>query len=221
MSERRAKRGYDSSRRQAQARETRQRILDAARRLFVARGYTGTTMETLARDAGVAVETVYAAFGSKQAVLTQLIHRAVGGDDDPIPILARPGPQSVHAEKDQRRQVRGFAQGMSEIMARVGPLFGVMRSAATTEPEIAELLRNLLAARHDNLAAVVRWLESNGPLRPGLSREDATDTLWAVSSAETHQLLTVDRGWTPAHYAQWLGDTLIALLLPPEDATQG
>ena len=216
MDEGRAKRQYDSSRRQAQARETQARILDAARRLFIARGYAGTTIETLAGEAGVAVETVYATFGSKRVVLARLVNRAVGGDDEPLPILERPGPKSVRAEKDQRRQLRGFAHDMSEIMARVGPLFGVMRAAAPTEPEIADLLRHALNARHTNIAVLVRWLESNGPLRPGLSGEDAVDTLWAVSSAETHQLLTVDRGWTSEQYERWLGDSLIALLLAPE-----
>lgn len=216
MGEGRAKRRYDSSRRQAQARETRARILDAARRLFIARGYAGTTMEALASEAEVAVETVYAAFGSKRTVLARLVDLSVGGDDEPLPILNRPGPKSVRAESDQRRQLRGFAHGMSEIMARVGPLFGVMRAAAPTEPEIAELLRNVLSARHANLAVVVRWLESNGPLRPGLSSGEAADTLWAISSAETHQLLTGDRGWTAEQYERWLGDTLITVLLPPE-----
>lgn len=218
MNEGRVKRRYDSSRRQAQARETRARILEAARSLFIARGYAGTTMEALAGEAGVAVETVYATFGSKRTVLARLVDRAVGGDDEPTPILARPGPRDVEAEHDQRRQIHGFAHGMSEIMTRVGPLFGVMRAAAPTEPEIAELLRSVLAARRANLAVVVRWLESNGPLRPGLTSEEAADTLWAVSSAETHQLLTVDRGWTAERYERWLGDSLIALLLPPEPA---
>lgn len=215
MSEGRVKRRYDSSRRRAQARETRARILDAARSLFIARGYAGTTMEALAGEAGVAVETVYATFGSKRTVLARLVDRAVGGDDEPTPILARPGPRDVEAEGDQRRQLRGFAHGMSEIMARVGPLFGVMRAAAPSEPEIAKLLRDVLAARHANLAVVVHWLETNGPLRPGLTHEEAADTLWAVSSAEMHQLLTVDRGWSTEQYERWLGDSLIALLLPP------
>lgn len=219
MSENRAKRSYNSTRRQAQARETRRQILDAARRLFVARGYAGTTMETLANEAGVAVETVYAVFGSKRAVLARLVDIAVTGDEEPTALLERPGPQSVRTEPDQRRQIHLFARDMREIMGRVGPLFGVMRDASTTEPEIGELLRGLLGVRRTNMEVFVRWLERNGPLRPGLTTDEAADVVWTLASAEVHHLLTVDRGWTTERYEQWLGDTLTALLLPPTAAT--
>lgn len=218
MTEGRAKRSYNSARRQAQARETRRQILEAARRLFATRGYVGTTMEALAAEAGVAVETVYATFGSKRAVLARLVDISVGGDERPIPILERSEPQRMRAEPDQRRQLRLFAAGIREIMERVGPLFGVMRGAAATEPEIAELLRGLLVARHQAMGMVVQWLEHNGPLRAGLSADEAADTLWTLSSAEVHQLLTEDRGWAGERYERWLGDTLIALLLPPPAA---
>lgn len=218
MTEGRAKRSYNSARRQAQARETRRQILEAARRLFTTRGYVGTTMEALAAEAGVAVETVYATFGSKRAVLARLVDISVGGDERPIPILERSEPQRMRAEPDQRRQLRLFAAGIREIMERVGPLFGVMRGAAATEPEIAELLRGLLVARHQAMGMVVQWLEHNGPLRAGLSADEAADTLWTLSSAEVHQLLTEDRGWAGERYERWLGDTLIALLLPPPAA---
>lgn len=219
MTEERPKRRYNSSRRQAQARETRRHILEAARRLFIARGYAGTTMEAIAREAGVAVETVYAAFGNKRAILARLVDVAVGGDDQPVAILDRPEPRRVQAETDQRRQLRLFARGMAEIMGRVGPLWGVMRAAAATEPEIAELVQSQLSARHANLAAVIRAVQRNGPLRAGLTSDEAADILWAESSAEVHHLLTVDRGWTADHYADWLGDTLTTLLLPPDTAT--
>ncbi len=216
MTEPRAKRNYNSMRRQAQARQTRRQILEAARQLFTTRGYAGTTMEALASEAGVAVETVYATFGSKRTVLARLVDISVGGDEEPVPILQRPSPQQVRAESDQRRQVRLFAGGMSEIMERVGPLFGVMRAAAMTEPEIAQLLQTVLSRRRENLGMFVQWLERDGPLRSGLDADEAADTVWSVSSAEVHQLLRVDRGWSAAHYQRWLGDTLIAVLLPPE-----
>lgn len=208
------KRRYDSTRRQAQARETRQQILAAARVLFITRGFAGTTMEAIAQEAGVAVETVYTGFGSKRALLARLVDRAVGGDDEPTQILDRPGPQQVRSETDQRRQLHMFARDMADIMERVGPLFGVMRAAATIEPEIAALLERLLSARRENLGVFVQWLAHNGPLRPGLTESEATDTVWTLTSAEVHHLLTVDRGWSREHYIQWLSDTLVIVLLP-------
>src|SRR5947209_9675697 len=104
----RTKRKYDSSRRQAQAQQTQRQLVEAARRLFMERGYTGTTIEQIAREAGVAVETVYATFGSKRAVLARLLNVSVRGDDGPAPLLEREGPQGVAREHDQQRQVEGF-----------------------------------------------------------------------------------------------------------------
>jgi AcrR family transcriptional regulator len=215
MSADRAKRRYDSTRRAAQAKETRRQILEGAYRLFTTRGYAGATMESLANEAGVAVETVYSAFGTKREVLARLVDRSLVGDDDPTPLLERSGPQQVQADPSQRRQISIFARDMATIMGRVGPLFAVMRAAAPTEPEIAELLKRLLSGRRDGMAVFVGWVEHNGPLRAGLSAEEAVDTVWTLSSAEVHQLLRVDRGWTAEQYEQWLTATLTALLLPP------
>src|SRR5947208_2674838 len=99
------KRKYDSSRRQAQARETQRQIVEAARRLFIERGYMGTTIEQIAAEAGVAVETIYATFGNKRAVLARLVDISVVGDDEPGPLLEREGPQATRLERDQLRQV--------------------------------------------------------------------------------------------------------------------
>jgi AcrR family transcriptional regulator len=216
MSQEHTKRRYNSTRRQIQARETRLRILEASRLLFTTRGYAGATMEGIALEAGVAVETVYAAFGSKRVVLARLVDLAVAGDESPIPLLERPGPQRVRLEPDQRRQIRLFAHDIAQIMERVGPLFGVMRSAAITEPEIATLLQRLLADRRESMAVFVGWVKRNGSLRAELSADEAAASVWTLSSAEVHHLLRVDLGWTVERYEQWLGDSLITLLLPPE-----
>jgi AcrR family transcriptional regulator len=208
------KRPYNAARRQAQAAETRRHIVAAAHQLFAERGYAGTTMQAIADEAGVAVETVYAALGSKRAILARLVDVSVGGDEQPVPILERPGPQAVRQEPDQRRQIRLFASDMRQIMERASPIFEIMRLAAKSEPDIAALLQSRLDARLRNLSRFVEWLARNGPLRPGLSRPEASETVWALTSPDLHRLLTVDRGWPGDRYEQWLGDSLIAVLLP-------
>ena len=214
-----AKRPYNSSRRQAQARETHRLIVEVARQLFIKRGYAGTTIEAIAREAGVAVETVYATFRSKHAILAQLVDISVGGDDEPIPLLERPGPQAVKNERDQPRQIILFSRDMRRIMERVGPIFPIIETAAETEPEIATLLRRMLERRLTNLTQFVEWLAGNGPLRPGLSVADGADIVWTITSAEVFRLLTVHRGWSGDRYEEWLGETLITLLLPAQTAT--
>jgi AcrR family transcriptional regulator len=208
------KRPYDSTRRRAQARETRRQVVAAARRLFVEHGYAGATIEAIAREASVAPETIYATFGNKRTILAALVDVAVGGDEQPIPLLQRPGPQTVLQEPDPVRQLQLFAEDISAILERAAPVFAIIRVAAKTEPDIAELLKNLLEERLRNMTAFVRSLLAHGRLRAGLDDSQAAEIVWTITSPEVFSLLTVDRGWSRERYAQWLGDTLARLLLP-------
>jgi hypothetical protein len=137
----------------------------------------------------------------------------VGGDDLPIPLLQRPGPQTVLQERDPTRQLHLFAQDIAGILERVSPVFEIMRMAAKTEPEIAELLKNLLEERLRNLAKFVQHLSAHSALRQGLDDAQAAEIVWAITSPEVFSLLTVDRGWPRERYVRWLGDTLTRLLL--------
>ena len=208
------KRKYNSTRRQAQAGETRRQIIEAARRLFSERGYAGATIEAIAQEAGVAPETVFAVFGNKRTILASLVDVAVGGDDLPIPLLQRPGPQAVLHEQDAVRQINLFAQDISTILERVAPVFEIIRVAAKTEPDIAVLLNNILQKRLHNLTVFVSHLSAHTHLRAGISDEKAAETVWAITSPDLFNLLVVDRGWSLEQYRQWLGDTLVRLLLP-------
>jgi len=208
------RRRYESPIRQEQARETRLRILGAARRLFLARGYVATTVGAIAQEAGVAAQTVYGVFGSKRAVLTALMDVSIGGDDRPVAVLERAEPQRMREETDQRRQLAMMAHGIRLILERAGPVFDVMRGAAAADPEIATLYRHLQEERLRNMTRVVAWVAEKGPLRDGLTIPDAADIVWTFTSADVHRLLTVERGWTAERYERWLGDALVAALLP-------
>jgi Transcriptional regulator len=210
----RTKRAYNSSRRKEQALQTRRQIVEAARTLFIERGYAGATIDAIAQSAGVAAETVYAAFGSKRAILSRLFEVSLVGDDLPIPLLDRQGPQAAMSETDQHRQIELFADDIYNIMNRVAPLFDIMHVAAKTEPEIAEMLKNILNARVHGMMAFVGSLMKNGPLRPGLTSERAAETLWTLTSAEVFTLLKANRGWSEEKHKQWLVDSLTRLLLP-------
>jgi len=208
------KRKYDSSRRKAQARQTRLQIVEAARSLFIKKGYAGATIDAIAQEAGVAQETVYAIFGNKRSILASLLDISVGGDDQPIRILDRPKPQSVLHDADQRRQLEMFSQDIAEIMTRASPVFEIMRSAAKTEPEIASLMKNLFKERLHNMIIFVQSVAANGLLREGLDNAQAGEIAWALTSPELFQLLTGERGWSKEKYAQWLADALTRILLP-------
>jgi AcrR family transcriptional regulator len=207
------KRPYNSVRRKDQARQTRRQIVEAARKLFFERGYAGTSIEAIAQEAGVAVETVYAAFGNKRAILTTLVDYSVVGDDLPIPLLQRPDIQAARQETDQRRLIRTFVGDIYQIMGRMSPIFALLRTTAKTEPDIAALLDRLLKERLKGMAFFVENLARIGPLREGLDPSDAAETVWAITSAEMFQLLTSDLHWSEERYKLWLEETLVALLL--------
>jgi TetR/AcrR family transcriptional regulator of autoinduction and epiphytic fitness len=208
------KRTYDSSRRKKQARQTRLQIIEAARKLFITRGYSGATMEAIAGQAGVAVETVYALFRNKRAILSRLVSVSLVGDDEPVPLLQREGPLAVMQEGDQKRQVQMFAKDMAEIMGRMAPLFEVMRSAAKTEPDFARMLRKMLTERAEGMKVFINALLRNGPLQAGLTLEEAADTVWVTTSGEVYTLLVTDRGWSIEKYIRWQTNALVKLLLP-------
>ena len=207
-----SKRTYNSSRRKEQARQTRREIIEAARKLFIKQGYSGATMELIAREAGVAVETVYGSFGNKRAILSNLISISLVGDDVPVPLLQRPGPLAVMRDKDQTHQIQLFAEDMAEIMGRVAPLFEVMRAAAKIEPDIAEMLHRILGERAEAMKVFINALLSNGPLQDGLTLEDAAETVWVITSGEVHTLLVADRGWSVEKYKRWLVNALTRLV---------
>ena len=208
------RRKYDSSRRAAQARETRRQITEAARLQFGQHGYGGTTIDAIARAAGVAPETVYAIFGSKRKILSHLVDVSVGGDDQPVRLMDRPGPQAVLREADPRRQIELFSRDITGILARVAPLFEVMRSAAKTEKEIARLVQHMLRERLDNMTTFVAQVASHGGLREGMDVPAAAELVWTMTSPEVFLLLTRDRNYSLERYIAWLETTLTRLLLP-------
>ena len=210
----RKKRRYDSTRRQAQARQTRRAITEAAHRLFVERGYAGATIDAIAEEAGVAAETVYAVFGSKRAILSHLAGVLLVGDDEPIPLLERPGPLATRQERDQRQQIWLFAAQMREIMTRMAPIFDILRTAAKTEPDIADLRSQMLGERRQGMRQFVEIVMANGPLREGLAVDEAADIVFALSSGECFGVFTGDLGWSGERYEAWLADALTRSLLP-------
>jgi len=204
------RRAYNSTRRREAAEQTRQRILDAAAGRFVADGYAGTTIASIAADAGTAAETVYATFRTKPALLEAVVRAAARGDAT-TEILDQEGPRRAAAAADPRRQLRGFADDVAQRLERAGPLLRVLAAAEAGEPALADLHRRLQAARLANLRALPAALARIGAL--AVDEETAADTVWALASPDVHDLLTRQRGWTRERYVDWLATTLAAALL--------
>jgi AcrR family transcriptional regulator len=200
-------------RRARRAAETRSRIVDAAGRLFAERGYGGTTIEAVAAEADVAVETVYARFKNKRNLLAAYLDVAIVGDSDAVPLLDRDEVQKLRQTSDQRDRLRGLAHLGRTILERTATAHAVLRSAAAIDPEAAAFAEDDERRQRTTFRAYVDIITDAGPLRDGLSAEEATDTIWVLGSPDSYARLT-HRGWTPARYERWLATNLTLLLLP-------
>lgn len=208
------RRAYDSAGRQAQSRATRQRIIDVARDLMVERGYRATTVSEIARRSGVHVDTVYELVGRKPILLRELIEQALSGTDHAVPAEERAYVAAIRAEPDPAAKLAIYAGAVRDMQARLAPLFLALRDASATEPEAQQVWRALSDRRAANMRKLAQDLHDAGGLRPGLSIDEAADTIWATNSSELYVLLTVERGWPPDRYERWLADTWRRLLLP-------
>jgi AcrR family transcriptional regulator len=209
------KREYDSTRRQAQAIETRRHILEAAHKLFTERGYAGATAEAIAAEAGVSAQTIYAIFKNKKRILVSLMNVSPAtGMEDHTPMSERANVQAVAQERDQRRQLQMFAQVVASNLSQVAGVFEVMVEAAKIEPDFERMVQKLHKQRLEHMTLAVQQIAANGPFRENMDEARARDTVWTLTSGEVFLLLTRDRGWTKEQYADWLADMLIRALLP-------
>jgi AcrR family transcriptional regulator len=208
-----ATRRYDSTRRREQAAATRLEILEAAQRLFERDGYVATTMAAVAAEAGVALKTVYLAFETKAGLLRALWHLRLRGDEADIPIHERQWYRDVIAEPDAERQLRLGAHNARLVKERAGKLMRVMRDAAGTDADSAELWRRIQEDFLVNQRAVVDTIAAKGALAPGLDAARAADILWTLNHPDVWHLLVGERGWTPQEWERWFADTASAQLL--------
>lgn len=206
-------RPYDNSRRQAQAREGRKAVVDAAGRLFVEDGYPPTTIEMIGQASGVPIATVYRWFGSKREILKAVLETSFVGDDADQALHDRREVVDALSSRDPRAVVAGFARVCREVLARSSRFHKVLRDAAAVDTEAAELLRTISGQRYDGQRSVARSLAAHRVLRSGVNVEAAADTLYALGSPELHWLLTADRGLSDTRYERWLATTLAATLL--------
>ncbi|MFI5278745.1 MAG: TetR/AcrR family transcriptional regulator [Ktedonobacterales bacterium] len=210
-----AGRRYDATGRRAAARQTRRAIVDAARGLFVDRGYEATTMAAIAATAGVSHETVYTAFGPKALLFRHLVELALSGTEEEIPALRREIVREVRAEPDPHRILVMFAHTVRLLQERVAPLFAALSAGARTDAELKAFAGELSARRLEHMRAFVMDLRAKGGVREGMTIEVATDVIWIMNSPEFYLLCVRDRGWPSEFFEHWLVESWTLLLLPP------
>jgi AcrR family transcriptional regulator len=208
--------GKPLSRRERGA-QTRTRILEEARRLFVEQGFEATTMQQVADAAGVAVQTVYFNFRTKSRLLAGVADTLILGDRPPDQWRERPWGMRILRSTNPREVVHAFVVGDLEIKSHLAPFVRALGADVRLDPESLAVQDR---GRDQFFGAVVDRLISMGALRPGLTATRALDIIRVVNTVETYRDLTERRGWTDALWKSWLTDLLGEQLLgSTSDAT--
>jgi AcrR family transcriptional regulator len=202
-----------SGRGQARTRLARRAVVEAARALFLERGYAATTIEAISDHSDVPSATVYRLFSSKLGILKALLDTSIAGDDQPRAVQERPDVASLFTEPDPQNLLAGIAGITTAINQRTNDIYRVLASAAGSDPAAAELLNEIRQQRTRGQGQIARSLARAGALKPGLRERDAADLIHALMSPEVYRLLVGDRRWTPERYQQWLATTLTQQLL--------
>ena len=202
---------------QARTRLARAAVVDAARTLFLERGYGATTIEAISALSDVPPATVYRLFSSKRGILKALLDVSIVGDDEAVPMPDRPQVRALLADPDPGKQLAGFAGVIAEVNGRTAPIYRILVSAAASDPDAAALLDELTHQRQEGQGHIARSLARSGSLRPKLRERDVADIIHALMSPEVYRLLVVDRGWSAERYQRWLTEIVNDQLLTPTD----
>lgn len=205
------RRPYDSSRRQAQAAETRTAIVSAARDLFIAEGYGRTTIADIARAAGVSVETIYAAFGNKVTLLHRAWDLTVGGDDQDIVFHERPEVLAIRSEPDLAKRLALHAAFSTRTAQRIAPFQLMVQSAAGVDAGAAAMLEEMGRQRLAGMTVMAAEAARTGQL--AVSEEECRDVIWSMTDGTLWHRLVNERGWANERFAAWLGRMWIHLLV--------
>jgi len=201
------KRPYHSRVRQRQAEETRQRILEAAHTLFERQGYAATTLEAIAEVADVSPKTIAAVFGSKHALLSEVIN------PESFNIPAQQLIEALRTTGDPARKLVLVAQITRQVYGPLVSAMELLRAGSAVAPELADLAHQIESRRRERQARLIAAQHEEGALHPGMSLEEATDILWTLTSYDVYRMLVVEQRWEPGHYEAWLAHLLIGQLL--------
>lgn len=200
-----ARRAYASPLRSKRAAETRATLIRTATELFTTAGWTNTGMREIAQESGVAVETLYKHFTSKRKLLDAVIDQAAAGDADPVSVAGRPEFLAM-GNGPRAERIAAAAAVTAAINERTGRFAKLIREAAATDPEVAEVLRNTRERQRSDVATGLELILG----RPPTHRD--RDGAWAIVSPELFLLLTEESGWSLEDYEQWVAATLDRVL---------
>ena len=200
------------SRREIAAEATQRVIVESAAKLFVEQGYAPTTITQIARESGVAVQTIYNSIGSKGALLSRVLDFAAAGDKAPRPVPAFMREQA-EAEPDPRKVIAQLVEFLLFMLQRPPTTILLIYTTPFLAREIAALETQRAQARLKNYGTAARLLADRGHLRAGLDPDAAAAIIFSLGHPESYRLLVHRSGWSSDRWAAWVTDALAAALL--------
>jgi AcrR family transcriptional regulator len=206
-------RPYHAPRRVASARETRERIRRSATELFLANGFSSTSVSSIARAAGVSEKTVYLQYATKLALLKEVVETALVGDADAVAAADRQWFRDIVDTTDAERKLTLLIEATVALHERTGAVFAMARGAAEVDPEAAALWAFGKRGHRADMALVAASLEGAGVLGPTRDVEWAAGVLYVLIGPETWHLMRVELGYDASGYREWLHATLVQTFL--------
>lgn len=201
------KRPYSSKTRNAQAVQTKARILDVAKNLFESEGFEHVTIEKIAQTAGVSSPTIYSLFQSKRGVLRALMDEALSKDQ--FDALVEKSIQ----EKSPQIRLHFSAKIARHLYDAEKAQMDIFRGAAVLAPEFKELEKEREMRRYDRQEITIKAMTEEGSLLTGLSIKKARDILWAFTGRDLYRMLVIEQDWSSDEYEKWLAQTLVHALI--------
>ena len=206
------KRTYDASRRREQARARRLAVVAAARDLFEQDGFRPTTIAAIAARAGVSAESIYKSFGTKAALAKAVFDLVIAGDDEPVPVFARPAMQAVRNEPDMQRKIAMYAEGLAERQSRSARVQILIRDGRHVDDSLAPIWAKLTDEGLAGTTMLGRHLLETGQLRDGIGLDEVRDVLWNYLAIDNYERLVLTQGWTLQRYSQWLAHAITSAI---------
>ncbi len=207
------KRPYNATRRRELARARQLDVIHAARELFERNGFRATTLAAIASYAGVSIEGIYKSFGSKAALAKSVFDLVIAGDDDPVPIAARPEADAVRAEPDAHTKVELFAAGLARRQARSSSVQLLIRDGRHVDASLEPVWDKLSEESLAGATTLARHLSRTGNVQPGLDENTVRDVLWNYFAIDHYERLVLHRNWSHARYTQWLSEAIADAVL--------
>jgi AcrR family transcriptional regulator len=184
-----------------------EKILRAARGLFLRDGYQATTLTAVADAAGVAHRTVYVRFGTKATLLKRVIDVALVGDLAQVDVAHREWYSVATTAPTLDARIAAFAAGSARLMASAADVIAVAREAEPTEPVLAAAASAGRAATRDAVRTFWTRARDDGLLAPDTDLAWLADTTGVLAHAETYLLMRQTLRMTPHRYQKWIAGT--------------